>query len=64
MSMGGRSILINSSLYPTHLFIRCPCVLMPKTNIKNLDKMRRKFFWGGVPEEKISLGEVVKCLQG
>jgi hypothetical protein len=37
---------------------------MPKTNIKNLDKMRRKFFWGGVPEEKISLGEVVKCLQG
>jgi hypothetical protein len=45
MSYGGRTILINSSLSNSAIY-HMSMFLLPKTTIKNLDKMRT-FFWQG-----------------
>jgi hypothetical protein len=43
MSYGGRTILINSSMSSAAIY-HMSMFLLPKTTIKNLDKMRRRFF--------------------
>jgi hypothetical protein len=63
LSMGGRSILINSSLsnlvtYHMSMF------LMPLTTIKRMDRARKKFFWqGGQLKKKIPPSQVGENLQ-
>jgi hypothetical protein len=55
-SMGGRAVLINSSLSNTATY-HMSMFIMPLTTIKRMDKVRRKFFWqGGAAEEEISPG--------
>jgi hypothetical protein len=44
MSYGGRTILINVSLTNSSIY-HMSIFLFSKTNIKNMDKQRRKFFW-------------------
>jgi hypothetical protein len=46
LSMGGRKELINSSLSNSSIY-HMSMFLIPKTNIKRLDKLRRTFFWQG-----------------
>jgi hypothetical protein len=46
LSMGGRTVLINSSLSNTATH-HMSMFLMPLTTIKRMDKVRRKFFWQG-----------------
>jgi hypothetical protein len=46
MSYGGRTILINSNLSSSTIY-HMSMFLLPKTTIKNMDKMRRRFFWHG-----------------
>jgi hypothetical protein len=43
MSYDGRTILINSSLSSVAIY-HMSMFLLPKTTIKNLDKLRRRFF--------------------
>jgi hypothetical protein len=63
LSMGGRSILINSSLsnlvtYHMSMFF------MPLTTIKRMDRARKKFFWqGGQLKKKIPPSQVGENLQ-
>jgi hypothetical protein len=51
MSYGRRTILINASLTNSSIY-HMSMFLLPKTNIKNLDKPRRKFFWQGGSNKK------------
>jgi hypothetical protein len=44
--MGGRTILINSSLSNSTVY-HMSMSLLPKTTLKKMDKARRKFFWQG-----------------
>jgi hypothetical protein len=54
-SIGGRTILINSSLSSTVTY-HMSMFLLPKTTLKILDKIRRKFFWqGGSVKKKYHL---------
>jgi hypothetical protein len=46
LSMGGRKELINSSLSNSSIY-HMSIFLIPKTNKKRLDKLRRNFFWQG-----------------
>jgi hypothetical protein len=46
LSMGGRKELINSSLSNSSIY-HMPMFLIPKTNIKRLDKQRRTYFLQG-----------------
>jgi hypothetical protein len=41
---GGRTMLINASLSNTPIY-HMPMLLLPRTVIKRMDKMRRRFFW-------------------
>jgi hypothetical protein len=47
MSMGRWGILINGSLSSSSISHMSMFLMQKKTTIKNLDKMRRKFFWQG-----------------
>jgi hypothetical protein len=61
MSYGGRTILINSILSNSAIY-HISMFLLPKTTIKNLDKMRRSFFFwqgGSLIEKEVSPSEVV-----
>jgi hypothetical protein len=51
MSYGSRTILINASLTNSSIY-HMSMFLLPKTNIKNLDKPRRKIFWQGGSNKK------------
>lgn len=46
MSIGGRTVLINSCLFNDPIY-HMSMYLLPKTVIKKLDKSRRTFFWQG-----------------
>jgi hypothetical protein len=46
ISIGGKIVLINSSLSNTATY-HMSMFLMPLTTIKRMDKVRRKFFWQG-----------------
>jgi hypothetical protein len=46
ISIGGKIVLINSSLSNTTTY-HMSMFLMPLTTIKRMDKVRRKFFWQG-----------------
>jgi hypothetical protein len=46
ISIGGKIVLINSSLSNTVTY-HMSMFLMPLTTIKRMDKVRRKFFWQG-----------------
>jgi hypothetical protein len=46
MSIAGRSTLISSSLNNAPIY-QMSIYLLPKTVIRNLDKIRRKFIWQG-----------------
>lgn len=60
MSIAGRSTLISSSLNNTPLY-HMSIYLLPKTVIKDLDKVRRTFFWqGGHTKRKNYLVKWVK----
>jgi hypothetical protein len=59
LSIAGRTTLINSSLINTTIY-HMSMFLMPKTMIKRMKKGRRKFFWQGECEEKISPSKVVE----
>jgi hypothetical protein len=54
MSYGGRTILINSSLFSSSIY-HMSMFLLPKTIIKNLDKIRRRLFWQGGGVKKYHL---------
>jgi hypothetical protein len=62
MYMGGRSILINTSLSNSSIYLMS-MFFMPKITVKNLDKMRRRLFWQGGSLKKISSCKMVKDLQ-
>lgn len=46
MTLGGRNILINSSLTSIPIYYMS-MYLIPKTNIARMDKIRKRFFWQG-----------------
>ncbi|GKU94756.1 hypothetical protein SLEP1_g8202 [Rubroshorea leprosula] len=51
LSFGGRITLINSVLSSLPVFLMS-FFLLPKSVIRELDKIRRRFLWGGVGERK------------
>jgi hypothetical protein len=58
LSIGGRTILINSCLssMPTYAM---SMYLLPSSVIERMDKARKRFFWqGGGDKKKISFGEM------
>jgi hypothetical protein len=57
LSIGGRTILINSSLSNTAIY-HMSMFLLPKTTLKRMNKIRRKFFWQGAVIKKVSSCEV------
>jgi hypothetical protein len=66
LSMGRRSILINTSLSNTAIY-HMSMFLMPLSTIKRMDKARRKFFWQrGPPKKKYDLvkwGKICKSMK-
>jgi len=55
LSIAGRSTLITASLNNSPMY-HMSVYLLPKTTVKNLDKIRRKFFWqGGGTKKKYHL---------
>jgi hypothetical protein len=52
LCMGGRTVLINSSLSNTATY-HMSMFLMSLTTIRRMDKVRRKFFWQGGQLKKI-----------
>ncbi|GLU18032.1 hypothetical protein SLE2022_343540 [Rubroshorea leprosula] len=63
LSMGGRITLINSVLSSLPVFLMS-AYLIPKGILLSIDKIRRRFLWGGGAEERkinwVSWGEVCK----
>jgi hypothetical protein len=51
LSLGGRLILLNSSLNSIPTYYMC-MHLLPKTILKRVDRTRKKFFWQGGGEKK------------
>lgn len=51
MSIGGRNIVINSSLTSIPMYYMS-MYLLPKTNVERMDKIREKFFWQGCSLKK------------
>jgi hypothetical protein len=47
LSIGGRSVLIKSSLSNSTIY-HMSMFLLPKTTILGMEKIRRRFFWQGV----------------
>ena len=62
LSLGGRLTLLNSCLSSIPIY-SMSMYLLPKTILKKIDVIRKRFFWqGGESEEKIPLGQMVKNL--